>query len=253
MLFYARKVVLVVVCLAMLVTACSSASIASTPTVPATAMPTKAPTATPTLVPTATKVPPTLTPTATPTLVPTATKVPPTVTPTATSTPVVSQGASCIVGTWEFGNMSDFFAAILSKSAGPVEFVGQAGHILYTFSPNGKASVHADNFSIKMKLAIHGLPFNLAAIITGDAMADYTISDPNKVTFSNNRAGNLKLSTTLNGAEMAAVSPDEIQSAFGFSADPEHNNFTFECSGNTLTYTPPIADSTPITLTRIAP
>ena len=248
MSFYARKFVLVVMCLAMLVTACSSTSTASTPTATATALPTKAPTAT------ATKVPPTLTPTATPTLVPTATKVPPTVTPTATSTPVVSQGASCIVGSWEFGNMSDFFAAIVSKSVvGPVEFVGQAGRILYTFSPDGKANVHADNFSIKMKLTIQGFPFNLAGIMTGDALADYAISDPNIVTFSNNQAGNLKLSTTLNGVEMAAVSPDEIQSAFGFSADPVHNNFTFECSGNTLTYTPPVAGSTLITLTRIAP
>ena len=149
--------------------------------------------------------------------------------------------------------MSDFFVAILAKAGGPVEFVGQEGRILYTFSPAGKASVHADNFSVKMKLTIQGLPFNLAAIITGDATADYTISDPNKVTFSNNQAGNLKLITALNGAEMTVVSPDEIQSAFGFSADPEHNNFTFECSGNTLTYTPPVTDSTPITLTRIAP
>lgn len=149
--------------------------------------------------------------------------------------------------------MSDFFAAILSKSVGPVDFVGQEGRIIYTFSPDGKASVKADNFSIKMKLTTQGLTFNLAAIITGDATADYATSDPNKVTFSNNQAGNLKLSTTLNGAEMAAVSPDEIQSAFGFSADPERNNFTYECSGNTLTYTPPVKDSTPLTLTRIAP
>src|SRR3989304_10170880 len=112
MSFYARKFALAAVCLAMLVTACSNASTASTPTAPATAMPTKAPTATPTVPPTP---------------VPTATKVPPTVTPTATSTPAASQGASCIVGAWEFGNMSDFFASILSKSVGPVEFVGQEG------------------------------------------------------------------------------------------------------------------------------
>jgi hypothetical protein len=98
---------------------------------------------------------------------------------------------------------------------------------------------------------VQGVALDIVVSITGRATANYTLSDPNKITFSNPQMGDLKFSATLNGQELFAGTPDEMAAMFGVSPDPKYNTFTYECSGDTLKYTPPVKNAKPLTFKRV--
>ncbi len=188
-------------------------------------------------------------PTTAPTPAPTNTPVP-TNTPGPTNTPALAAGAACVVGTWEFSDMSEYFGSLMSQAGNPAQYEGQEGKIIYTFGADGKAKIEAQDFTAKLKITVQNLSFPMEVKMTGSATADYTTSDPNKVTFSNNDVGNFKLSITMNGQEMSSITSDEL-AAFGLSSDPKYNTFTYECSGDTLKYTPPLPNVKPVVLKRV--
>src|SRR5512143_3072630 len=76
---------------------------------------------------------PTSAPVVAPTLAPEPTQAPaPTEAPANTPEPMIGGGAACLVGTWQFQDMSAYLSSVLSKSNGAVQFKGQEGTILYT-------------------------------------------------------------------------------------------------------------------------
>jgi len=96
-----------------------------------------------------------------------------------------------------------------------------------------------------------GVVLDIVVSINGRATATYTLSDPDKITFSNPQLGNLTFSATLNGKELFTGTPDEMAAMFGVSPDPKYNTFPYECSGDTLKYTPPVKNARPLTFERV--
>ena len=236
---FRRSIVVIVVFCAVLLAACgggstpaatgnSSSSAPSAPPAPTTA-PTAAPTDTPA---------PTNTPAPTDTLTP-------------TEAPAQSGGASCLVGTWQFDDMSAYFTSVMSKAGGPAKFVGQEGAIVYTFGADGKAKIDVQNFTAKLEITAQNLSIPLDVKMSGSATADYATSGPDKVTFSNAQTSGLKFSATMNGQEVFSTTPDDLAAAFGISPDPKYNTFTYECSADTLNYTPPLPNAKPVVLKRV--
>ena len=231
-MFRLRHVALIILSLALFATACSSGATAT----PAPAQPTA---------PAAATTAPTNTPAPTPTPQPTATTAP-------TATPAPAEGAACLVmATWQFADMSAYFESIMAQSGGAAKFVGQDGTVTYVFGNDGVASVDADNFTMKLAIDVQGTAFEILVTINGQATANYTLSEPNQITFSNPQMGDLTFSATMNGQELFSSTPDELAAMFGVSEDPKYNTFTYECSGDTLKYTPPVENASPITLQRV--
>jgi hypothetical protein len=161
-------------------------------------------------------------------------------------------GASCLVGTWQFQDMSAYLSSVLSKTSGVAQYVGQEGTVLYTFGSDGKAKIDAQNFKANLKITASNISIPMAVNMTGSATADYTTSDPNKVTFSNSNNGDFKFSVTINGQESSAITGDQM-AFLGMSPDPKYDTFTYECSADTLRYTPPVANAQPVVLKRVTP
>jgi len=234
-MFRLQPLTLTVICLTLFATACSSsapATPASTQPI-ATAQPTAAPTNTP---------------------VPSPTPLPATAAPTATTAPtaISAPGAACLVmAPWQLADMSDYFTGVMAQAGSGAKFVGQDGSITYVFGNDGVASVDAENFKMTLSVDVQGVALNIVVSITGRATADYTLSDPDKITFSNPHLGDLKFSATLNGQELFTGTPDELAAMFGVSTDPKYNTFTYECSGDTLKYTPPVKNAKPLTFKRV--
>lgn len=233
-MFRLRSLALIVICLTLFVTACSSSATAT----PAPTQPAAQAAATATTAPTNTPVP-------SPTPRPTATTVP-------TATPAPAQGGACLVGAaWQLSDMSDYFTGVMAQAGNGAKFVGQDGRVTYVFGNDGTASVEADNFKMTLQVDVQGVALNIVVSINGRATANYTLSNPNKITFSNAQMGDLKFSATLNGSELFAGTPDEMAAMFGVSPDPKYNTFTYECSGDTLKYTPPVKNAKPLTFKRV--
>ena len=223
--------------------ACSSGSSSPTPAAPATSA---APTSAPTSIATDT-------PVQTDTAVPTATATtPPTTEPTDTPAAVQSAGA-CLVGKWKFGDMSNYFASILARTGGQAQFVGQTGDLTYDFGSDGKATIAANNFAMNLKITAQGLSLPIAVSITGTATANYTTGAPNKITFTDSQYSGLTFSAKMNDQELFSGSSAELGALFGSSTDPKYSTVTYECSGDTIMYTPPLANAKPVTLTRVSP
>jgi hypothetical protein len=239
MLRLIRRISLGSLLLAVVLSACSSAPATTAPAGPAptTAAPTaSAPTAAPTIVPT-------VAPTDTP--APTATTAP-------TATPLPASGSACLVGTWELSDMSTYMESVMAKSGSAVTLVGQTGGFVYTFGADGNAHVEAQDFTMKMSMDVQKLKFDINITISGAADSQYTAT-ADKVTYSNGKVNGLKISATMNGTELFSTTPDELAAMFGVSPDPKYNTFGYQCDGDTLVYTPPIADAQPITLKRVNP
>lgn len=221
---------LIVLC-ALFVSACGgSAPVTSAPVEPAAPVATTAPTNTPAPSPTP----------------------PPTATTAPTAMPASAEGAACLVmATWQFADMSDYFESIMAQSGGVAKFVGQDGSVTYVFGNDGVASVNAENFAMTLAIDVQGTTFEIVVSIDGRATSNYTLSEPNKITFSNPEMGDLTFSATMNGQELFSSTPDEMAAMFGVSEDPRYNTFTYECSGDTLKYTPPVENASPITLKRV--
>lgn len=235
-----QKLWLMLLIAAMALAACSST--------PATTAPvaTNAPAST--AVPTATTAP-TAVPTKTPTLTPAPTKTP-TPTPVPTNTPAPLTGAACLVGTWESVDLSVYMQSVIAKSGGDVKFIGQTGRIVYAFGADGKARVVAQDFTMKLAMAVQMLTFDINVTISGAANSQYTAT-ADKITYSNGEMKDLKVSAKMNGTELFSSTPDELAAMFGASADPRYNSVAYQCDGTTLVYTPPIADAQPVIMKRV--
>lgn len=233
-MFRLHYLVLAIICLALLATACSSSATATlAPVQPATQ-----PAAAATSAPTNTPAP---SPTPQPTLI---------TAPTAAPAPV--QGGACLVmATWQLADMSDYFTAIMAQAGNGAKIVSQDGRVTYVFGNDGVASIDAENFKLTLGVDVQGVALNIVVGINGRATTNYTLSDPNQITFSNGQTGDLKFSATMNGAELFSGTPAEMAAMFGLSADPKYNTFTYECSGDTLKYTPPVANAKPLTFKRV--
>ena len=228
---HSRLFAAVMLCLALLASACTSAA-TTTPAPAAPAQPAVQPTATATAAPTNTPAP-------------TATTAP-------TATPAPAQGAACLVmASWQLADMSDYFAGVMSQAGNGAKFVGQDGTVTYVFGNDGVASVEADNFKLTLAVDVQGTTFNIIVSINGRATANFTLSDPDKITFSNPQLGDLKFSATMNGTELLTGTPDELAAMFGVSPDPKYNTFTYDCSGDTLKYTPPVKNAQPLVFKRV--
>ena len=228
---HSRLFVVVMLCLALLASACTSA----TTTTPAPAAPTQ----------------PAVQPTATATAAPTNTPAPTATTaPTATSAP--AQGAACLVmASWQLADMSDYFRGVMSQAGNGAKFIGQDGTVTYVFGNDGVASVEADNFKMTLAVDVQGTTLNIIVSLNGHATADFTLSDPDRITFSHPQMGDLKFSATMNGTELLSGTPAELAAMFGVSPDPKFNTFTYDCSGDTLTYTPPVQNARPLVFKRV--
>ncbi len=224
-------------CIALLLSACGSSAtptpVNNNPTAPTSAAPTSAPTEA-----------------ATNTPAPTNTPIP-TDTPAPTETPAPITGSGCLVGVWQFNDMSAYFASVMSKAGNPAKFVGQEGAIVYTFGADGKAKIDVQDFTANLEITAQNLAIPIQIKMSGNATADYATSDPNKVTFSNAQTSGLKFSATMNGQVLFSSTPDELAAAFGISPDPKYNTFTYECSADTLNYTPPLPNAKPVVLKRV--
>jgi hypothetical protein len=239
-MFRRLTIILMVLISLTVVTACGNSGAtplpaSSTSAAQATAVPTSAPEVVPTAVPQPTQAP-------TPTAAPTATDVPES----------AAGGANCLIGTWKFDDMSTYFSSIMSKAGNPAKYVGQEGTVIYTFGADGQAKIDAQNFKAKLELTVSNVSIPMTINMTGSATASYVTSDDNKVTFSDSNIGDFKFSVTVNGQETPMMTGDEL-AAFGMSPDPKYNTFTYECSADTLRYTPPIEGAQPVILKRASP
>lgn len=211
--------------------ACNSSAPAASVPVPPTAIP-------PTAAPTAT---------ASPTLTPTRTSTPkPSNTPTATPTPTPISGAACLIGQWQVEDLSSFVASLGVQ--GQVQ--NESGPITYRFDAQGKARVMVDQFAMKVKVPVRGLPLSLNVTIDGEATAEY-IANSNQLAFSNAQLDGLAISAKLGQQEMFAGTPTEMAALFGLSLDPLFNTSTYTCHGDILKYTPPLQNTSEVTLQRI--
>jgi hypothetical protein len=177
----------------------------------------------------------------------------PTSTPSATDTPAAVSGGACLIGTWEFSDMSDYMTSIMSKTGGTVKFVGQEGKVLYIFGADGKSKVDAQNSTLKLSSTVQGMALNIDVTMNGSATADYTATNDGKVTFSNPKTDGLTLSAKMNDQELFSGTSNDLAAMFGVSADAKYDTFTYECDATTLRYTPPVEGAAPVVLKRVSP
>ena len=223
-----QLVILIVLC-ALFVSACGSSSTPAQPTVP----------------PTATRPP------ATATAAPTNTPAP-SPTPQSTATSASAEGRACLVGaTWQLSDMSEYFTGVMSQAGNGAEVIGQTGTVTYVFGNDGVASVEADNFQLTLQLKSEGMTSDIIVSINGQATANFTLTEPDKITFSDPQMGDLSFSATVNGIEVLSGTPDEMAAMFGVSPDPKYNTFTYTCSDTTLSYTPPVQNARPLIFKRV--
>jgi hypothetical protein len=193
---------------------------------------------------------PTSAPAAAPTTIPKPTQVPaPTDVPAPTNTPAtLAGGAGCLVGTWQFEDISAYLSSIMSKA----NDLGQEGTFIYTFGADGKARLEAQNFKAKLELTNGKVSIPMDINLTGSATAEYVTSDPDKVTISNTSNGDFRFSVSINGQESSVITGNQL-AGLGMSSDPMYNTFTYECSADTLRYTPPISNAQTFVLKRVSP
>lgn len=199
--------------------------------------------------PTATPVPPTPTTAPTPTPKPTNTPV-----PTALPEPVTASGDACVVGVWELTDMGQYMASIMSSAGAEIQFVGQEGYLRYTFAPDGAAAIDANNFVVSFAIAVQDVSLDLAVSIEGAGAATYE-AGAGTMLFADPNVGDLSFSASMAGTELFSGTSSELASLFGVSADGTSTAFTYECSGDTFTYTPPVGipGVMPVVLTRVGP
>ena len=174
----------------------------------------------------------------------------PTETPAPTATAAPATGATCLVGTWKIADMSDYFASVMSQADNIAAIVGQNGRLLYTFTPDGQATVKAEAFQEIIELTTQGIKLEMILTVDGEAASTYT-STPDTFTFAGTDNSVFKLSATLNGQEMFSdTTPDEMAAAFGVSNDPKYNTSAYECAGDTLKITPPVQNARAIVFQR---
>lgn len=201
--------------------------------------------------PTPTPVPPTATTAPSPTPKPTDTPV-----PTDTPEPAAASGDACVVGTWELSDMGEYMASIMAAAGASAEFQfsGQEGYLRYAFGPDGTATIDANDFVVNFAISMQDLTFDMAVSIDGTGTAAYEAGG-GAMLFSDPNVDDLTFSATMAGTELFSGTSNELASLFGVSADGTSTAFTYECSGDTFTYVPPVGipGVQPVVLTRVSP
>ncbi len=236
-MYRSKLFILILLCLALAASACTSAATTtpassapaqqqqSAPSAPAAATATTAPTNTP---------------------VPTATTA-----PTETPAPQAASGADCLVGTWAISDFSQYFASIMVKIKTPFTISDQSGNLSLTFGADGKATMNANQWKVTLTGNVEKVPLTIVISVNGAAHADYTAAD-GKIVFTNRTNDNMIMSSTVNGQQLFSGTSDELAGMFGVSgSNNAYNSFPYECAGNVLQYTPPIANAQPVILKRV--
>ena len=201
--------------------------------------------------PTATPIPPTATTAPSPTPKPTNTPV-----PTHISEPATTSGDACVAGVWEVSDLGQYMASIMASAGASAEFqfAGQEGYLRYTFGPDGTATIDANDFVVNFAISMQDLTFDMSVSIDGTGTAAYEAGG-GEMLFSDPSVDDLTFSATMAGNELFSGTSNELASLFGVSADGTSTAFTYECSGDTFTYVPPVGipGVQPVVLTRVSP
>ncbi len=190
-----------------------------------------------------------------PTSVPATATSAPTNTPAATNTPqpVAVSGDACPVGTWELSDLGAYMASIMPATAGAkISLAGQDGYVRYVFDADGSLVFEAQDFVVRFTITVSGVSLDMEVGIDGTGSATYA-AEAGSMTFSNSSGSELTFYATVAGTEVFSGTSDELASLFGISADAASATFSYQCAGDTLTYTPPIEDAQPVVLTRVGP
>jgi hypothetical protein len=205
--------------------------------VPALAL-TVEPTTAPTAVPAATEPP--AAPTTTPALVPTSK---PTTTPTAA--PVTR--ATCLVGTWRATNLIELAAAMFvgRGQAVPPDLAISGGKLTVVFGPEGQGTYTYDNLTLEATIDAGGMTLPMRVIVNGQGSAAYNVVDAAEITFSEIKAEDLRVETTIGSAPAPMVAPEE---AFVVM---EEEAATYSCKGNVAELVFPERVAAPLILERV--
>jgi hypothetical protein len=150
-------------------------------------------------------------------------------------------------------DMSDYFTSIMAKINTPFKLADKKGSVRITFGADGKAAMAADQWQVTLSGTVQGVVLNVVVSINGAATADYVVA-ADKVTFSNRKSDNMVMSATVNGQELFSGTSDELAALFGVSgSNNAYNTFPYACGSDTLKYTPPIKNASPVVLTRVSP
>jgi hypothetical protein len=169
---------------------------------------------------------------------------------------MTTSGEACVVGTWEMSDMGPYMASIMSAAGASAEFqfVDQEGYLRYTLGPDSTATIDANDFVVNFAIAVQDLTFDMAVSIDGTGTATYEV-DGGEMLFSDPNVDDLTFSATMAGNELFSGTSNELASLFGVSADGTSTAFTYECSGDTFTYVPPVGvpGVQPVVMTRVSP
>lgn len=144
-------------------------------------------------------------------------------------------------------------SSILPATAG-AEFslAGQEGYVRYVFDTDGNVVFEAQDFVVHFTISVSGTSFDMEVGIDGAGSATYA-AEAGSMTISNSTGGELTFYAALAGTEIFSGTSDELASLFGVSADAANVTFSYQCAGDTLTYTPPIENAQPVVLRRVSP
>jgi hypothetical protein len=143
-----------------------------------------------------------------------------------------------------------FVASLTAQTKAAAQVLADAGPITYQFNPDGTARVAVDQFKLKMKVPVRGLPLNLDVIIDGEATADYATSEPDQLTFSDAQLDDLQISAKVGKQALFAGTAPEVAELLGVSLDPLFNSSAYDCQADTLKYTP-LANADEVVLKRV--
>ncbi len=173
----------------------------------------------------------------------------PTSTPAPTFTPTPISGEACLKGKWQVSDPAGFVNSLTAQTKATAQVLNDAGPITYQFNPDGTARVTVDQFKLKMKVPLRGLPFNLDVAINGEATANYATRGSDQLTFSNAQLDGLKISAKAGQQELFAGTAKEMADLFGFSLDPLFNTSMYDCRADTFKYRP-LPNTTAVILKR---
>ncbi|MGD0707064.1 MAG: hypothetical protein ABSA51_01275 [Anaerolineaceae bacterium] len=159
---------------------------------------------------------------------------------------------SCLIGKWQITDFTSYFDSVgstitsSSKSDVTVTNKGTTGDAWFTFNSDGTAEVSGDNFTQSFEMTASGLDIPASVTINGASQAKYTVS-ADQITFTDQQAGDMKVSVTVMGN-----TTDATDVFLGQAGTTEQ--YLYTCTdANTLTLKVVTAklDFAPITLTRV--
>ncbi len=148
------------------------------------------------------------------------------------------EGASCLVGTWQFSDVQQYIDAALPQMIedAQVEIKGVSGGLTYTFNADGTTLGQAQDFRIQADVTTRGLTLPGEIILNGSTQGQYTVDDANSVlNVSSLTPGDLTVSANVSGIPVVNETPmgDLLMLGAGQSGS---GATSFSCSGNTLSF-----------------